>query len=635
MRVTLPPITRPRLSTPARLPCRAGGRLGPCSHDPRSPAVVDLRRRLPGLPAQLRGLRRRRHRRPRAASSQPARPPGRPRRRRRVAVARLPRRPRTTTATTSATTEDIDPTVRHARATSTRSLAAAARGAACGWSWTSSSTTPRDEHPWFVESRSSTDYPKRDWYWWRPARDGLTPGTPGAEPTNWESVFSGPAWTFDEASGEYYLHLFARKQPDLNWENPEVRQAVYAMMRLVARPRGRRLPDGRHQHDLQGSARTAPARRPRRMPAGGGVLGDGSASFICGPRIHEFLQEMHREVFAGQGRRLLTVGEMPGVTIEEARLFTDPARARGRHGLPVRARGARPRAVEVGPGPFDLRDLKASFGRWQGGLADVGWNSLYWDNHDQPRVVSRFGDDGALPGRVGQVLATVLHLHRGTPYVYQGEEIGMTNAPFARSRRTSATSSRSTTTARPSPPGSRPGRRPRGAAHDEPRQRPHPDAVGRRRRTPASPPARRGSPVNPDHTSVNVAAARADPTLRAAHHYRRLIALRHGAGRGPRRLHDAAARRRARVRLHPAARRHRAARARQLLGRDPGPGPPRRGPVEDAEVVVGAPAPDGGLRLGPWEGRAYRRSVQPPACGDPVETAWMHREGAPAPGGPA
>ena len=151
-----------------------------------------------------------------------------------------------------------------------------------------------DEHPWFVESRSSTDNPKRDWYWWRPARPGTTPGEPGAEPTNWGSFFSGPAWELDEASGEYYLHLFSRKQPDLNWENPEVREAVYEMMRWWLDRGRRRLPDGRHQHDLQG-----PAPPGRRRAPGTRSTATAAPFYLCGPRIHEFLAEMHREVFAG------------------------------------------------------------------------------------------------------------------------------------------------------------------------------------------------------------------------------------------------------------------------------------------------------------------------------------------------
>ncbi len=177
-----------------------------------------------------------------------------------------------------------------------------------------------DEHPWFVESRSSADNPKRDWYWWRPARAGMAPGTPGAEPTNWGAAFSGSAWQFDEATGEYYLHLFSRKQPDLNWENPQVRQAVYAMMRWWL-DRG---VDG-FRMDVINMISKDPALPDGPTTASGG-WGDGSAFSLNGPRIHEFLQEMHREVFAGRPGQFLTVGEMPGSTVEQARLYTDPAR---------------------------------------------------------------------------------------------------------------------------------------------------------------------------------------------------------------------------------------------------------------------------------------------------------------------
>ncbi|MEU4624024.1 alpha-glucosidase [Actinoplanes sp. NPDC023801] len=285
-----------------------------------------------------------------------------------------------------------------------------------------------DEHQWFVESRSARDHPKRDWYWWRPARPGMEPGTPGAEPTNWGSVFGGPAWEFDEKTGEYYLHLFSKKQPDLNWENPEVRQAVYTMMRWwldrgvdgfrmdvinmiskVVGPDGG-LPDGRLN--------------------AGNAYADGSEGFIGGPRLHEFLQEMHREVFAGR-EGLLTVGEMPGVTVDEAVLHTDPER----HEVDMVFQFDHV-WVDRGPDPWrlvplQLTALKAILGRWQAGLAAKGWNSLYWNNHDQPRVVSRYGDDSpAHRVASAKMLGTVLHLHRGTPYVYQGEELGMTNYPF-------------------------------------------------------------------------------------------------------------------------------------------------------------------------------------------------------------
>ncbi len=283
-----------------------------------------------------------------------------------------------------------------------------------------------DEHPWFIESRSSTDNPKRDWYWWRPAREGMQAGAPGAEPTNWASFFSGSAWQLDEVSGEYYLHLFSRKQPDLNWENPEVRQAVYAMMRWWL-DRGI---DG-FRMDVINMISKDPA-LPDGHVQSGGLWGDGSPHFICGPRFHEFLQEMHREVFADRPGQFLTVGETLWITIDEARLCTDPARAEldmifhFEHVL--LGSGKRGKWDIV---PFGLPDLKAVMGRWQAGLAEVGWNSLYWNNHDQPRAVSRFGDDGEYRIQAAKLLGTVLHLHRGTPYIYQGEELGMTNVPFS------------------------------------------------------------------------------------------------------------------------------------------------------------------------------------------------------------
>ncbi|ASN51277.1 alpha-glucosidase [Sinomonas sp. R1AF57] len=283
-----------------------------------------------------------------------------------------------------------------------------------------------DEHPWFEESRASKDSPRRDWYWWRPPRPGRKPGTPGAEPNNWGSFFSGSAWQFDEASGEYYLHLFSRKQPDLNWENPEVRQAVYAMMNWWL-DRG---VDG-FRMDVINFISKDPALAD--TPVHEGELhSHDRRGYACGPRIHEFLQEMHREVFAHRGPGLLTVGEMPSVTVEDAVLFTDPAR----HELDMVFQFEHVNLDHGGgskwrPGRMRLTDLKASFGRWQKGLEERGWNSLYWGNHDQPRIVSRWGDDGEYRELSAKMLAGVLHLHRGTPYVYQGEELGMTNMAFA------------------------------------------------------------------------------------------------------------------------------------------------------------------------------------------------------------
>ena len=282
-----------------------------------------------------------------------------------------------------------------------------------------------DEHPWFVESCSSRDNPKRDWYWWRTARDGFEAGAPGAEPTNWGSFFSGPAWELDPATGEYFLHLFSRKQPDLNWEHPDVRSAVYEMMRWWL-DRG---VDG-FRMDVVNMLSKDPA-LPDGLVRDGAEFGDGWPSFICGPRIHEFLAEMHREVFTGyDDRQLITVGEMPGVTVEQARLFTDPARGEVDMVFQFEHVGIDHGAGKWDVRPLDLARLKRSFNRWQVGLADVGWNSLYWDNHDQPRVVSRFGDDGEHRVRSAKALATVLHMQRGTPYVYQGDELAMTNVAF-------------------------------------------------------------------------------------------------------------------------------------------------------------------------------------------------------------
>jgi oligo-1,6-glucosidase len=282
-----------------------------------------------------------------------------------------------------------------------------------------------DEHPWFKESRSDRDNPKRDWYWWRPPRDGRTGGEPGAEPNNWGSFFSGPAWQYDERTGDYYLHLFSKSQPDLNWENPEMRQAVYAMMRWWLD----RDVDGFRMDVIDMISKDTSL--PDGTVRPGEEYGDLGPFVIDGPRVHEFLQEMHREVFAGVDRPLLLVGETPGVTVDEARRFTAP----DSHELDMVFQFEH---MQVDRGaskwdvlPFDVRLLKNVMAKWQHGLAGVGWNSLYWDNHDQPRVVSRFGDDGRYRKRSAKALATVLHLQRGTPYVYQGEEIAMTNYPFA------------------------------------------------------------------------------------------------------------------------------------------------------------------------------------------------------------
>jgi oligo-1,6-glucosidase len=376
-----------------------------------------------------------------------------------------------------------------------------------------------DEHAWFRESRSSRESPKRDWYWWRDPRPGTVPGTPGAEPTNWESYFSGPVWTWDEKTGQYYLHLFSAKQPDLNWENPEVRQAVYAMMRWWL-DRG---VDGFRMDVINMISKDTSL--PDTTPRPGSPYGPGNRFFIGGPRNHEFLQEMYREVFAGRDARVLTVGEMPGVTIEDGIRFTDPARPE----LDMVFQFQHV-SLDIGTNKFDpvrleLPKLKASMAAWQSGLAERGWNSLYFGNHDQPRSLSRFGDDSpAHRVAAAKTLATVLHLHRGTPFVYQGDELGMANSPF-----TVISDYRDIEALR---------------FYAEATERGDDLAVlllamakmsRDQARTPvqwdASPGAgfTAGTPwlaINPDHVTVNATAEVDDPDSVFAH-YRRLITLRH------------------------------------------------------------------------------------------------------------
>jgi oligo-1,6-glucosidase len=371
-----------------------------------------------------------------------------------------------------------------------------------------------DEHPWFVASRRAKDDPKRDWYWWRPPRYGMDPGAPGAEPTNWASFFSGSTWELDETTAEYYLHLFSRKQPDLNWENPAVRTAVFEMMRWWL-DRG---VDG-FRMDVINMISKDPALPDGRV-RGGEPYGDGSEFFIDGPRLHEYLQEMHKEVFAGRGD-LLTVGEMPGVTVDEARLFTDPARGEVDMVFQFEHVGLDQGASKWDLHPLDLRDLKVSFGRWQAGLADVGWNSLYWDNHDQPRIVSRWGDGSALSAKT---LGTLLHLHRGTPYVFQGEELGMTNYPWSGIDEfrdiESVNHWREAIALGEDPADVLAGLRAR--SRDNARTPMQWDASTQAGFSTGTP----WLPVNPNHTDINVGAQKDDPDSVLAH-YRRLIALRH------------------------------------------------------------------------------------------------------------
>lgn len=273
-----------------------------------------------------------------------------------------------------------------------------------------------DEHAWFMESRSSKDSNYRDYYIWRPGKDGQPPN-------NWGSFFGGSAWEYDAETEEYYLHLFSKKQPDLNWEHPELRSEVYDMMNfwLDKGVNGFRMDVvnfiSKDQRLLDGQVNET-------------GYGDGGPHFINGPRIHEFLHEMNQKVLAGHDT--ITVGEMPNVGIEEAKLYTGFEREELNMVFHFEH-------VDVGSGhlgkwtpqPWNLTDLKSIFTKWQEGLEENGWNSLYWSNHDQPRAISRFGNDSEEYRVIsGKMLATCLHMLKGTPYIFQGEEIGMTNIKF-------------------------------------------------------------------------------------------------------------------------------------------------------------------------------------------------------------
>ncbi|WP_340034198.1 alpha-glucosidase [Paenibacillus sp. FSL E2-0202] len=276
-----------------------------------------------------------------------------------------------------------------------------------------------DEHPWFVESRSSKDNPYRDYYIWRPG------GPDGERPNNWSSVFSGPAWELDETTGEYYLHLFSRKQPDLNWENPQLREELYKMITFWL-DKG---VDGLRMDVINMISKVEGLPSSHRDGLAPGELAWGGEYYMNGPRVHEFLHEMNDKVLSNYN--IMTVGETPGATVEDAILYTDEERKELQMVFQFEHMD-----VDSGPdgkwdvAPWTLSKLRDILHKWQVGLADKGWNSLYLNNHDQPRMVSRFGDDGKYRVISAKMLATLLHTLKGTPYIYQGEEIGMTNVKF-------------------------------------------------------------------------------------------------------------------------------------------------------------------------------------------------------------
>lgn len=268
-----------------------------------------------------------------------------------------------------------------------------------------------DEHTWFKQSRVSKTNPFRDYYIWKPGKNG-------DPPNNWRSMFGGPAWEFDALTGEYYLHLFSKKQPDLNWENPDVRTSVYAMMKWWV-DKG---VDG-FRMDVINFISKQPG-----FPDG--IEGDGKPYFENGPNIHNYLKEMYAQVVEPAG--LLTIGEMPDVTVMDAKRYTNPDQKELDMVFAFDH-------VDLGYGKYgkwsvekwSLPQLKNILFRWQRGLNDHGWNSLYWSNHDQPRAVSRYGDDReAFRELSAKMLAVCLHMLKGTPFIYQGEELGMTNTAF-------------------------------------------------------------------------------------------------------------------------------------------------------------------------------------------------------------
>ena len=273
-----------------------------------------------------------------------------------------------------------------------------------------------DEHNWFIESRKSKDNPYRDYYIWKDPVNGK-------EPNNWGGAFGGSAWEYDPQTQMYYLHLFSKKQPDLNWENEKVRQEVYDMMKFWCE----KGIDGFRMDVISMIS------KDQRFPDGemnNGLYGDFGPYCVHGPRVHEFLQEMNQKVLSKYD--IMTVGETAGVTIEEAQKYAGDDRNELNMVFQFEH-------VESGCGDYgkwttakyDFKEFKNIMIKWQEELQGKAWNSLFLGNHDQPRSVSRFGNDNPVYRETSaKMLATCIHMMQGTPYVYQGEELGMTNIYF-------------------------------------------------------------------------------------------------------------------------------------------------------------------------------------------------------------
>ena len=274
-----------------------------------------------------------------------------------------------------------------------------------------------DEHKWFIESRKSIDNPYRDYYIWRPAKED------GSLPNNWGSCFSGPAWEYDKTTDMYFLHLFSKKQPDLNWDNPAVRQDVFDMMNWWLK----KGVDG-FRMDVISLISKEPGLPDKEPGINGYATFNVSAN---GPHVHEYLQEMRQKAL--NNADTITVGECSGVTLEEAKKYarSDEKELNMVFQFEHMDVDSDEKAGKWTTRKMDLRNLKKILTRWQKGLQDIAWNSLYWENHDQPRSVSRFGNDSDEYREISaKMLATCIHMMQGTPYVYQGEELGMTNCPF-------------------------------------------------------------------------------------------------------------------------------------------------------------------------------------------------------------
>ena len=277
-----------------------------------------------------------------------------------------------------------------------------------------------DENEWFKQSRQGKENPYRDYYIWRDPVDGH-------EPTNWGAYFSGSAWQYDETSGQYYLHLFAVKQPDLNWENEAVRHSVYDIMNWWADLGV----DGFRMDVINLISKPAVYKDVPTAP--GMQYGDVEPVVANGHRMHEFLQEMHQAVMAKHD--LVTVGEIPGATTDDAKKYANLEQTELNMVFEFEHVGLdgndNPALGKWSDKKVSLPELRDNLVKWQTQLNGKAWNSLYWNNHDQPRVVSRFGNDDPKYRVVSaKMLATMLHCLQGTPYIYAGEELGMTNTTF-------------------------------------------------------------------------------------------------------------------------------------------------------------------------------------------------------------